>query len=148
MLRAAGFTVPILGGDGFDEEAVWTGQVDVRDIYFTTHLYLGSDSTDQQVADFRTAYAEMYPGEPPTAFSALGYDAVKLIAEAIRQAGSDAPAGVLTSLAAITGFDGVTGQISYENGTRIPIKSVSIIWIDGGAYRFANEWTPAEVPQP
>ncbi len=148
LLRGAGFTVPIIGGDGYDDEQVWSGHTEVEDVYFTTHVYLGSDTTDQQVADFRAAYAAEYPGEPVTAFAALGYDAVKLIAEAIQQAGSDAPADVLSALGAITAFDGVTGEISYSSGTRIPVKSVSIIRIDGGSYGLANEWVPAVVPAP
>jgi len=148
LLRDAGFPMPIIGGDGFDDEQVWSDHVEVQDVYFTTHVYLGSDTTDPRVADFRAAYAAAYPGEPLTAFAALGYDAVKLIAVAIQKAGSDTPADVLAGLAAITDFDGVTGTISYPDGTQIPLKSVSIIQIDGGAYGLASEWTPAVVPEP
>ena len=148
LLRDAGFSAPIIGGDGFDDEQAWSGNVEVRDVYFTTHVYLGGDNPAQQVADFRAAYAAAYPGEPLTAFAALGYDAVNLIAQAIRVGGSDAPADVLAGLASVTDFDGVTGTISYSNGAQIPLKSVSIVGIDGGAFRLASEWIPAVVPNP
>jgi branched-chain amino acid transport system substrate-binding protein len=148
MLRDAGFLVPIVGGDGFDDEEEWAAETALSDVYFTTHVYLGSDASDPQVTSFRAAYAAAYPGETATAFSALGYDAMKLIAEAIRRAGSARPADVLAGLAGIQDFEGVTGTISYPDGTRIPLKSVSIVGIDGGAYRFAAEWTPTSVPAP
>ena len=147
LLRDAGFQVPILGGDGFDAEEEWRGQTSLRDVYFTTHVYLGSDTTDKQVADFRAAYEAAY-SEPATGFAALGYDAVKLIAEAIRLAGSARPEEVLAAMGSIRGFDGVTGTISYEDGTRVPRKSVSIIEVDGGVYRLAEQWTPAQTPAP
>ncbi len=147
-LRSAGFLTPIIGGDGFDDEAVWSSQTSVYDVYFTTHVYLGSDATDQQVIDFRSAFTAAYPDVPVTAFGALGYDAVKLIAEAIELGGGVGPADVLAGMAQIQGFDGVTGTISYGDDERIPTKSVSIIEINGGAYSLAQELTPTKVPAP
>lgn len=147
LLRDAGFSVPILGGDGFDAEDTWLGQTAVHDVYFTTHVYLGSDTTDWQVSAFRAAYEAAYV-DHATAFAALGYDAVKLIADAIRRAGSAEPEDVLDGLRRTRGFDGVTGTISFEDGTRIPTKSVAIIRIDGSAYRLADEWTPSQTPAP
>ncbi len=148
MLRDAGFLVPIVGGDGFDDEQEWADETALNGVYFTTHAYLGADATDPQVTSFRAAYAAAYPGETATAFSALGYDTMNLIAEAIRRARSAKPADVLAGLAGIQNFEGVTGTISYPDGTRIPLKSVSIVEIDGGAYRLAAEWTPTSVPAP
>ena len=147
LLRAAGFLAPILGGDGFDAEEEWKGQTSLHDIYFTTHVYLGADTADQQVKDFRTAYEAAY-SEPATGFAALGYDAVKLIAEAIRLAGNARPGDVLAAMDRIRNFDGVTGTISYGNGTHVPIKSVSIVEIEDGVYRLAAELTPVQTPTP
>ncbi len=148
LLRDAGFSAPIIGGDGFDAEQEWTGETGIADVYFTTHVYLGLDTTDPQVAAFRAAYESANRGEPPSGFAALGYDAVNLIAEAIRLAGAADPDDVLSGLAGIRDFDGVTGTISYEDGTRIPRKSVAIIEIAGGAYRLAEDRMPTEVPAP
>ena len=148
QLRAAGFNVPILGGDGFDDEATWEEQTGAYDVYFTTHVYLGADATDPQVMAFRTAYEDANPGFTATGFAALGYDAVQLVAEAMRIAGSSAPADVVAAMGLIQNFDGVTGTISYDAGSRIPRKSVAIIEIDGGAYSLAEDWTPTGVPAP
>ncbi len=147
LLRQSGFDMPILGGDGYDDEPAWAPETEIDDVYFTTHVYLGADSPDPQVLAFNQAYAAAYPGDAATAFAALGYDAVQLVAEAIRRAGGADPHDVLSALAAIRDFDGVSGSISYENGP-IPKKSVSIIAIQGGTYRLSAEWTPAGVPAP
>lgn len=148
LLRAAGFDVPIVGGDGFDSESDWAGKTAVENVFFTTHAYLGSDATDPSVQAFARAFAAANNGEHPSGFAALGYDAVKIAAEAIRRAGSTEPSAVLAAMGGIQDFEGVTGRINYGDGTRIPTKSVSVIEVAGGRYRLAAEQTPSSVPAP
>jgi len=148
QLRNAGFAMPILGGDGFDSENEWSGHPAIHDVYFTTHVYLEPDNPDPAVIAFRSAYQAAYPGEPLNGFAALGYDAANLLMEAIRRAGSADPGDVITSLSGILDFSGVTGTIGYPGGSRIPLKSVSIIEINGGLLSLADQFTPASVPVP
>jgi len=148
QLRDAGFAMPILGGDGYDSETEWSGHPEVHDVYFTTHVYLGSDNPDPAVIRFRSDYQAAYPGEPPSGFAALGYDAANLMMEAIRRAGSANPGDVITSLSGILDFSGVTGTIGYPGGTRIPLKSVSVIEINGGLLSLSAQFTPVSVPAP
>ena len=63
------------------------------------------------------------------AFAALGYDGVKLMADAINRAGSTDGAAIRDALQATQGFRGATGEISYPEGSRIPQKSVAIVEI-------------------
>jgi len=147
LLRRSGVTTPILGGDAFDSAGLWEKHPEVGDVYFTTHAYLGPDNPDPVVAAFRTAYAEAYPGETADAFAALGYDTVNLILAAVAQAGSASPAKVLAALPQVT-LHGVTGTISYPDGSAIPKKSVAIVAIDGGRTRFVGSFTPVEIPPP
>jgi branched-chain amino acid transport system substrate-binding protein len=147
-LRAAGVTTPILGGDGLDIGAAWRQAPQTDKVYFTTHAYLGADSTDIRVQQFREAYARAYPGREPDAFTALGYDAAKLMMVAIASAGSTEPEAVRRALAATKGFVGVTGVISYPGGSRIPVKSVSIIGIAQGRQSLAATVLPKKVPPP
>jgi branched-chain amino acid transport system substrate-binding protein len=148
LLRAAGISTPILGGDGLDSEGVWEEHPEISDVFFTTHAYLGPDNQDPVVAAFRDAYADAHPGSTPDAFTALGYDAARLLLDAVERAGSDDPAAVRTALAATRSFAGVTGTISYAAGSRIPSKSVTIVQIDSGTRRFVEQLVPAEVPPP
>lgn len=147
-LRRTGFSGPILGGDGFDAEPIWRQHPEFDRVYFTTHAYLGADNPDPRVTAFRKAYAEDYPDSPVDAFAALGYDTVYLLAAAITRAQSSKPDEVMMALANIKRFEGVTGTIAYPDGSRIPSKSVSIIHIEAGRRRLANQSVPVSVPSP
>ena len=147
-LRAAGFAEPILGGDGLDIGANW-GTIDHADgVYFTTHAYLAADNPDPAVREFLAAYARAYPGETPGAFAALGYDAARLLMAAIDRAGSTNGQEVRAALAATTNFSGVTGTISFAGGSQIPLKSVTVMAVDGGKERFEASVLPKQVPPP
>jgi len=147
LLRQAGYRGPILGGDGFDSD-VWLAHPEVRNLFFTTHVYLGADNLDPRVIAFRKAYMRAFPGSIPDAFAALGYDAVQLLAAAIVQAKSAAPGDVIESLAGIEGFEGVTGSIGFASGSGIPNKSVSILRIENGRRSLARVIVPMRVPAP
>lgn len=148
LLREAGYDGPILGGDGYDAESVWSESSDIENVYFSTHVYLGSDSPRPKVLAFLDAYHAAYPGEEPSAFAALGYDAVGLLAAAIEAAGKATPEAIRDGLAGIENYEGVTGTISFTNGSRIPTKSVAILQVTGGKQQFVAEVVPQSVPQP
>jgi len=147
LLRDAGYAGPILGGDGYDAEATWTGLPEIADVYFTTHVYLGTDSPNAKVTAFLAAYDEAYPGEAPSAFAALGYDAVNLLAAAMERAGEATAAAVKSGLSGLE-YSGVTGTITYLGTDRIPTKSVTILRIVGTKQTFVTEVIPASVPAP
>jgi len=147
-LRKAGLLVPVLGGDGLDIGKAWQNGRQLQDVFFTTHAYLGDDTTNPRVKTFRKLFAEVYPDVEPDAFTALGFDSVRLLAEAIRRAGTTAPDGVRHALANIKGFAGVTGDISYLSDSQIPLKSVSIIKVTNGGQQLVGEFLPAKIPKP
>jgi len=140
-IRATHPTTPIIGGDGFDAEGVWEAHPEISRVLFTTHAYLGADNRDPRVVSFRESYLQAY-GTEPNAFAALGYDAVQLVALAIRRAGTDDPDSVRSALSRIERFEGITGTISYRDGSAIPSKSVSIIAVDGGKRSLTATITP------
>ena len=148
ILRKAGFSSPIIGGDGFDSEDLWQMHPEINNVYFTTHAYLGSDNPAPKVITFRKAYMNANKGSAPNAFSALGYDSANLIMTAISKANSTDPDLVRQSLITIRNFEGVTGTISYSPSSRIPKKSVSIIKIDKGSRSLVKQILPAVVPAP
>lgn len=148
LLRKAGVTAPILGGDGLDIGNAWSTIPETRDVYYTTHAYLGADNPDPAVQAFRKRYAAAYPGKEPDAFTALGYDTARLLMAAIGKAGTDAPGPVRDALATTTGFHGVTGEISYRGGSRIPAKSVTIMRVAGARQEFVGAVLPKKIPAP
>jgi branched-chain amino acid transport system substrate-binding protein len=146
-LRELGLDQPILGGDGFDSN-VWAEAPEVDNVYYTTHVYLGDGNTRPVVVKFRQDYSARYPDTPPDAFAALGYDTVNLLVAAIRKAGSAEPDAIRGALAGMQGFEGVTGTISYTDGERIPIKTVSLLKLSKGKPELMSEVLPHSVPHP
>jgi branched-chain amino acid transport system substrate-binding protein len=141
QIREAGLTQPILSGDGFDTPLIAevAGEL-ADDVYYSTHASL--DNPDPKVQNFVKAYTAAYGRPPENAFAALGYDAMKLIADAIQRAGSAEPRAIRDALAATQGFQAVTGVITYQEGQRKPAKSVTIIRVQDGKYSFVKEVTP------
>jgi branched-chain amino acid transport system substrate-binding protein len=148
QLRAAGISQPIVGGDGYDTPLLLSVAGAAADnVYFTTHAYMAEDGS-APIKTFYAAYKTAYGKAPENAFAGLGYDAIGLVAQAIAAAGSSEPARIRAALAAIHGFAGVTGTVSYHPGSRIPDKSVSIIAVKDGKLHLAESLTPAWVPEP
>jgi branched-chain amino acid transport system substrate-binding protein len=148
QLRAAGFTQPIVGGDGYDTPLLLSvAGTAANNVYFTTHAYMAEDG-NAAIKTFYAAYKSAYGKAPENAFAGLGYDAIGLVAQAITAAGSPEPGKIRAALAAIHGFAGVTGTVSYHPGSRVPDKSVSIIAVKDGTLHLGEALTPAWVPEP
>jgi branched-chain amino acid transport system substrate-binding protein len=94
-------------------------------IVFSTHALLDENSSG--TGEFARAYRAEYGIAPENAFSALGYDTVKLLSGAINRSGSTDPAAILLALENTSGFKGVTGEISYLEHGHIPNKDVTMI---------------------
>lgn len=146
-LRANGFSQPIVGGDGFDGEEVWAKDPNLKDIYYSTHATFGSDHLSAEARAFRDAYMAEY-GVEPGSFAGLGYDAAGLLAASIEKAGSTDVRAVLEALSTTKDFRGVTGTISFVDGSHIPLKSVTIIEVADGMRGFADQIVPAHVAAP
>jgi branched-chain amino acid transport system substrate-binding protein len=142
QIREAGMTLPIVSGDGFDTELVTTvpGDKLANDVYFSTHTYREDDRPE--VLDFIKAYEKEYNRPPENAFAALGFDAVGLIADAIKRAASTDGKALRDALAATRGFKAVTGEISYTRPSGVPMKGVSIISVKNGEYKVEEVWYP------
>ena len=148
QLRQAGITLPVVGGDGYDTPLlVQVGGDAANGAYFTTHAYIG-DGASAKVQAFMDAYKKSAGTVPENAFAALGYDSVKLMADAIKRAGAAEPAKIRDALAATSGLDGVTGTITYRPGISVPDKSVSVIGVKDGKLMLASEAAPSFVAEP
>jgi branched-chain amino acid transport system substrate-binding protein len=149
QIRDAGIKLPMVGGDGYDgPELVGVGGSGAENVYFSTHSLMDPKSGSAKMKAFITAYNKEYGHDPESAFAALGYDAVYLMVDAIKRAGSADPKAIRNALAATKGFEGVTGAITYQPGQRIPQKTVTIVAIKNGAYTLGALVVPQKVPAP
>jgi len=136
---ASGITATFLGGDGWDDpDLVKMGGAAIENCYFSG--FFSPDSADPSACDFVQSYRSMF-GIVPDGPAAMGYDAVKLVATAMRRAGSVDKAAVRDELAATRGYKGATMLLSYDEN-RHPKKSTVIMRIQDGRVRFHQQVEP------
>lgn len=128
--REAGITAPMGGGDGWDSPDLLAvaGAEALNNTFFTNHY--SAQDTDPKVVEFVKAFKEKYNKEPD-AFSALGYDAVQILVQAIQNAGEADPAKIKDALASVKDFEGVTGKMTIDEQHN-PIKAGVIIEFQNG----------------
>jgi branched-chain amino acid transport system substrate-binding protein len=110
-IRRQGIKSPLIGG----EELITENFIkDGKDAIIGTIVYSGfyGDSKLPHIKGFVDSYKKKY-GTYPDRIAALGYDALNMIAEAIRKAPSMRPTHIRDSLAGIKDFSGVTGMTSF-----------------------------------
>lgn len=143
--RELGYTGTFLGVDGTDGVlAIEGADTSVFDgMYFANHYSTDSDSpiTQTFIKEYETAF-----GSTPNALAALGYDAAIIVTNALLRVneagveinGEDSYDAIKEAIYS-TEIEGVTGHITFdENGN--PIKTLSIIKIEGGKYIFYSNY--------
>ena len=126
--RERGITLPIIGGDALtgiqSEGALAEG------LHLTSNWL--PDLPGDANARFLQAYTRLSGGALPDHRGAGAYDAVYLIARAIRDGGADR-AAIRNALAGMpTPYDGVTGRITFDAGGDVPNKSVHVGVVQNG----------------
>ena len=139
LQNATGIPTLFLGTDTWDNEVLLADKdAEVEGSFFTTHF---SPDTDEPTARaFVDAHQSIY-GEVPTGGIAVNYDAVKLLFEAIEQAGSLDPDEIRQQLAATENYIGATTIASYDEN-RHPTKSAVIFTIKNGEKQFHKQIDP------
>lgn len=106
---------------------------------FSNHFAL--DSNDKRVKEFVEKFKEANK-EDPSAFSALSYDTVYLLKQAMEEAKSEENDKVVEKIKNIE-FDGITGKFKFNKDNN-PMKSASMMEIKDGTYKFNSTVTADE----
>lgn len=122
------------GWDGISKTLDETAYKVIENSYFTNHFSMQDDSP--KIQNFIKAYKDTYK-EDPSAFSALGYDAVYMMKEAIEKAGSTEKQAIVDALKGIE-YDGITGYLTFDENNN-PVKAVTILKIQNGEYVFDSK---------
>ena len=111
--KGIGLDATLIGGAGMNDPRI--AELPGAGAYGAI-TYFSFDASDPRelVQNFVKAYRERNGGRTPPAYAALGYDGVRVIADAVRRAGSTDHAAVCTALGETTGFQGVNGSYSYK----------------------------------
>ncbi len=138
--RELGIGVPFLGGDACEApEFIEIGGAYVEGVAISTHYSADAPVTDES-SKFVAAFIEKY-GHSPSAFAALGYDAYRLILDAIERAGSTDPGAIRDALAETYRFEGATGYITMdEDGNAV--KTGVILEVKDGEFVYRGSVEP------
>lgn len=134
-----GIKVPLMGGDGWDSPKLREiGGNYINGSYFSNHYSSDDQSPQVQkfIADFKKKYNEI-----PDGLAAMGYDAAKVLVEAIKKVGIDSPDSLRQAIAQTKNFPGVTGTISIDE-KRNASKSAVILKIEEGQYKYQTTINP------
>jgi len=131
--RRLGFTGPVVGADGMT--GVKDAGADAEGIYVSSAFL--PDRSSEAAQAFVRAYRQRY-NEDPDHRGAMTYDAVKLVAQAIREVGTDrrairdylARVGVEGS--GVAPYEGVSGRIAFDRNGDVPGKEVAMGVVRGG----------------
>ncbi|MEW6730583.1 MAG: ABC transporter substrate-binding protein [Acidobacteriota bacterium] len=140
--RSLGIKVPLLGGDGWDSPALLETDEKKQAFngcYISNHYSV--EDQDPDIQKFVNTYKAKY-GIVPDALAALGYDAARILFEAIKKAGSTDSKAIRDAIAQTKDFKGVTGTITI-GPKRDAVKPAVIIAIENGNYKLRDKIQPS-----
>lgn len=123
--KAMGITATFLGGDGWGPTMIDIGGEAVRGHYYTTHWHPEAPfPTGRAAAEaYRAAYGES-PLQPD---AILAHDAVMVLADAVRRAGTLDREKIIPALTRTRDFPGGTGTITFDENRNPTGKDVTIM---------------------
>jgi branched-chain amino acid transport system substrate-binding protein len=137
--RDLGLGATLLGGDGFEApQLLEIGGGALEGAYYSTHF--ASESSDPLSRRFVEAFRMRY-GALPNGLSALTYDSIRLVADAIIRAGTTERAAVRRALSETRDFPGVTGLTTID-AQRNATKNAAIITVKNGKLMFVETIRP------
>jgi len=132
QLQEAGLDIPLSGGNELNSPYLVQVAGDAAD--GTTYVAITPPLEDQGFNESYTALS----GAPPGPQAALAYDATHLqlnaLHEAIALEGKPTRSGVVAALSHSEGFDGLTGNISFDEQGQNPNAGVYVYEIVDGRY--------------
>jgi len=132
-LRSIGVKLPILGGDGLDSTQLLQLTNGEAEGTVVASIFNPKDER-KEVQEFVRRYQQRYDTEP-TKWSAQGYDAVMLLAQAIETAGSAAPDDIAKALRAMK-WTGGTGPHTFNEQGDVQQKPVVLKQVRGGQFDY------------
>ncbi len=137
--RILGLKVPLLGCDGWDSpKLAEIAGTSLDGCYFSTHF--SPSDTAPKVQDFVKKYTAKYKAAPD-GMAPLGYDAMMILADAIKKAGSTDGDKVRAALASVKDYEAVTGKITIDE-KRNASKSAVVLQVQGKENKFATSVQP------
>jgi len=149
--RKLGITATFVGGDGWDSAKL--GEIAgaaIEGAYYSNHY--APEEQRPEVQRFVTAYQAKY-GATPDGLAALGYDATRVLADAMTRAPGATGKELAAAIASTRDFAGVTGKITMD-AQRNAQKPAVVVQMKAGKPTYvatihppgSEPAAPAEVP--
>jgi len=137
QMQAANFQATVLGGDalGTPDLLQKAGTAAERLVVATPYH---PDASTAAARAFRAAFEKRY-GTAPDATAALGYDAVRVLAAAMHDAGSTAPDRVAAALHASHGWAGATGELAFDAHGNLSTAPVMLAIVQSGHFAYLGD---------
>jgi branched-chain amino acid transport system substrate-binding protein len=144
--RDLGIKAPFVGGDGWESpKLLEIGGKALDGSFYANHYF--ADDPSPIVHDFVEKYKARFKAKPD-ALAALGYDAARVLADAMRRAKSLSGADLRDAIAATKDFSGVTGTITL-GPDRNPIdKKIVIEEVKNGQLTLRKSIDPRQPASP
>lgn len=143
--KQLGIKAPLLGGDGWDAPQLWQlGGAALNGDYISNHYSVDdpSPAIRKFVADYKGRYNIL-----PDALAALGYDSMKVLADAIKRAGGTESVKLRDAIAQTKAFPGVTGQITID-ADRNAVKPAVVLKLQDSKFVYETTIYPEGLTPP
>ena len=138
-----GMTATFLGGDGWDNpQLVPIGGTALEGSFFVNHFAAqpAENLTTEEARQFVAAYTAMF-GVPPDGPASLGYDAVRIMVQAMQRAETLTGPAIRAEIAATMNYNGASTIARYDEN-RYAIKSGVINTITDGVIQLHQVIAP------
>lgn len=130
--RKMGIDVPFVGGNGFNSPEVIEIAGDAADGLIVATPWYG-EKDDPKVKEFVSNFEKEY-GKKPDQFAAQAYDALYIMAEALKNAGEADRDALRDALAEVKDFKGILGNFSFDEEGDV-VMDPTVLVIEDGAFK-------------
>jgi branched-chain amino acid transport system substrate-binding protein len=113
QIRELDLPVEVIGSASFSTEVTLEIAGDAAEGMYSVQEYVAAANPTAEA--FRDSYLEAY-GEEPDHFGAWTYDSIRILTEAIEEAGSTDPDEVRDAIMGLSGFEGALGVYDFKDG--------------------------------
>jgi len=137
QMKAAGLNIPMLGGDGIqDEEFIKVAGADAVNTYAT--VAAANVEKIPEAGQFVKDYAAAGFKEPLGAYSGPGYEAANIMIDAMKRASAPSRDGVCEALRNTKDYKGIMGTTSFDENGDTTNRVISIYKVADNAGK--SEW--------
>ena len=126
-----------ISGLAYSEQLIALGGADCEGVLSEIGFVI--DETNPEMMAFATEF-EKRTGFAPNMMMTCAYDAMNMLAQAIENCGDDVDrASVRDALAALEGFEGLTGPKTFNEDRTITQRNFKIVTIEDGAWKVLTD---------